>query len=357
MKKLSPLGPAAYQVQDHTVELLPALEASSGLKRSPGAYVPRPARQATLLRALNEPPQSSGVSPRSFASFVPPLANISRSINLSAADLNTLDWTAISHIHRSKNGQYGVRFLEISERYLVAAKTAHNIDREHLAEQLARAVGLRTASPSILLQDPCMALCEATSFWPKEKVLIMPRLDGVSFRELTPTQENALVNVTALGLSIFYDLGAVFAYDCFIGNDDRFPSLGGQNRGNLMLPGDRVTLIDNTMASKLNLAKPCFRETYSKKLRQILRHGHANDPALATRCFQTNAKFLPPELEITWESMAAPFLAGFRQGVRLIAALPTAKLESIMVASQIDEPTQNFVRDNHAAFRAATGSV
>ncbi len=276
--------------------------------------------------------------------------------DISATDLDTLDWADITDVHPSRKGQFGVTFLEVSELHLLAVKTAPNIRREHLAQQLAAAVGLRTASPSRLLETPCLELREATDFRPEAVVLVMPRLRGVSFAELTPAQEQELIDGTDAGRRIFCEMGAVYAFDCFIGNEDRFAGLGGQNRGNLMWTAQGLTLIDSTIGPATKMTKPAYRQKHAEMLRKVLAQRQVIDSAAAEACFAGEERFLPKELGISWKHMAKPFVSGFRQGVEKIAALPNTALERLMVPAMLDPPTQDFLRTNLAAFKAVAAA-
>ena len=270
--------------------------------------------------------------------------------------LHQLDWSLFDKAHRSEKGRYGVIFGEVDGIH-VAVKVAPDLRREVLATELAAWCGLRTPVPFHLVEPPPpMDLREICDALPQQPVVVMLRLRGVSFSELTPAVEAMLQRPDAAGEKLIFQLGEIYAFDCFIGNDDRFPRplLGSHNRGNVMVTAAGLICIDNTLGSPANLAKPAYRAQWTAHLQDVVTALGQPPPPEPPPCFVPWLRFFPPELEISWAAVAAPFYRGLQAGMQRLTRLAAAALDHRLAATDLDAPSRKFLRTNLAQLQAAT---
>ena len=252
---------------------------------------------------------------------------------------------------RSTLGRQGVYFVQLPDRSVVM-KPSRGAHKELLATRLAQAVGLNVASQIEVVDSPNFAMRKLCQPKPKVPVLLMTRLDGVSFQELESHDVRDLQECTPRGLQIFHQFGEIYAFDCFIGNEDRFP-LGPTrrvNQGNLLLHADRVYAIDNTLKD-LSVGTTTTTTTaapYLTELLAALRQGS---------CVPQVGAFLQPHAQVDWDRLGAAFLDGARQAAGRIGKLSPGVIRQMVGAAggpRHEAPQLvEFLTANAARFAAA----
>ena len=132
----------------------------------------------------------------------------------------------------------------------VVLKAGRHLAYDCVASGLARALGCNVAGH--------LSLSTAAG-WEAEVLRVevgrpMLRMDLIagsrSFAELTPDDMDMLcMPLSAAGEGVFRQIGRAVALDCLTGNPDRFSGIGlDVNLGNLMLRGDQIFCIDNSLA-------------------------------------------------------------------------------------------------------------
>ena len=272
-----------------------------------------------------------------------------------------VNWQSVQGARRSLVGISGVRFVSWEGSFIIA-KAGPALQREWPATQLAAAVGCNIVQPFELVTRPSEQVRRALSLATYDLLLLMRALPGQDFNNLPMTLRLVLQQMTWIGNRWMRQIGRICAFDYFIGNHDRFPTLGlgNINRGNLMLSENKVVAIDNTLATTLVLTNEKFIAEHTARIRILLR-------LLENRMDEESHKILQPAERFfslimgtptNWDRIGPKFVAGVCEGLYAIAAVPAEHLDKLLAEAETAGPINtrlaNFL---HANLRQITTCV
>ena len=249
----------------------------------------------------------------------------------------------------------GVYFIPLYERDIAAKLPAHP-EREIAATWLAGAVGLTVPETRLEAQVP-EHVRQMLPRGPESPLLVMERVRGHHFGELRPCDVQDLCVATPRGKHLCERLGRVMAYDYLIGNPDRFPvpGLNGTNRGNVMLAGNEVWCIDNTLPTPADLQDPDWLGNLHRGQDLLFSLLPGALPAGAATKLARFVGFFGEE-GVRWDEIGPSVLAGAIDQCFAIARTQDAQFEpalDVLSAPPGGLQLAAFVRDNLARFRAA----
>ncbi len=198
-----------------------------------------------------------------------------------------IEWSTVSLLSRSYRGKTGgVLFVTIGNDDK-ALKITGSPFFDTLATWLGDALNIGTAQTQLhyklesgklgLLKDTHAFLLRNKAKLPTDQlpeycmmltsscVLVMEKLEAVSYEDLTPSQRHTMRDRFP---SLLYTMGQIFALDILTGNRDRFSYFGSSNMGNIMVDfaSKKVIAIDNMMLEY----KPIHIDDRLSKIKAVL---------------------------------------------------------------------------------------
>lgn len=231
-------------------------------------------------------------------------------------------WGQELRVRRSEQGVHsGVYFVTAGPR-MVVVKGSRTIGEELLAARLAALVGLAGPALHAIGKIPESLRIKIGARGPEHrKILAMPRIAGVSFRELTEEhREVVLGGGPGRPAGLLSEMGRVLAFDYFIRNPDRFPCRGldACNTGNLMLDGAGLQVIDSTLP---HLAADQEMRRYHRQLGDILTLVKDPHHTGADALLSPITQFFPSQWQVGWTDIRPHIVAGFSAQARVIAQI------------------------------------
>lgn len=311
--------------------------------------------------------------------YLPPSSRIKQTQGWKAPDISLANvnndsrfvgrlWQTVVVRSRSRSGNDGARFVHLGDNDYIVIKSNQFAVRELAATRLAKLTGLNVPDNVHVELHPTPALLAACTTGPHKSkpltspIIAMDIVEGHAFDEdmLKFLIRDDLRTMTPRGYNLVRDIAKVCAFDCLIGNRDRFKILGavGCNPGNLMLDSDTVVAIDNTLCPPKWVINKDNTEGFQRRLGIVIKEIRKDRlDSFSDSQLSSFMDFFSIEYGVfeKWSAFKRPFVEGFLAQSKAIAAISFEEIDKIISSSggstYLGSDTCTFIRKNHDIFK------